>query len=783
MAEAPSPPPLSGPAELRLPVLGRARFLDDLDLPGMLHAAFLRSPYASARIERIDTAPARAMPGVAAALTASDLARQVRPIRTLLSPEPGQSYRATDWPVLAAGESRYVGEAVAVVVAENRYLAEDAAARIEVQYAPRQAVSAAAAALEPGAPAVHGEVTDNRLFSVTLGAALPAGAVSVRARFRHPRVSGAAIENCGALAEFRPVTDELVLWTGTQIPHLLRDLIRECLGLGATALRVIAPDVGGGFGVKMQAFPEELVVAHLAMRLGRPVKWVQDRTENLLASVHARDVVVEAELRAERDGTLIGLAARALVNAGAYSSFPLSSALEPLTIASALPGPYRLPAYRYEAAAVATHRCPVGAYRGVGFTLGPLVMEGLMDRLARRLGADPLELRARNVIPPALMPATSAAGALYDSGDYPALLARAAAAAGYREWRAEQARARAAGRALGIGIACFVEATGMNRALYRRRGMVHVPGYDAARLTLARDGIIEAAVSTPSQGQAQRSAFTKILAERLEIPESGIRIVLGDTARTPYGCGTFASRSMVGGGGALLGAAERLEQRLIALAAARWNLPESTLRYASGAVEQVGRPADRLDLTALAEYAHGPDAPVFPAAEPGVVVHCTYDPPLAPTSAAAHLALVEVEKPTGRVRVLRYVAAEDCGRMMDRAGVDGQLRGAIAQGIGSALLEEIVYDDEGQMLSASLADYLLPAATDIPAIEIVHMQTPSPGTAGGVKGVGESGTIGAPAAIACAVIDALGCEPDEIRLPLTPERVQMLAAGAARATR
>ena len=781
MAEAAAPPPTPGPAELHPLILGRGRFLDDLDLPGMLHAAFVRSPHASARIEGIDVASARAMPGVAAVLTASDLAGRVRPIRTLCAADAGANYRATDWPVLAAGKVRYVGEAMAVVVAESRYVAEDAAQRVEVEYAPERAVSEAEAALLPGAPAIHAEAADNRLFSVTLGASPPvsAAAVSVRARFRHPRVTGAAIENCGALACFRSAEDELLLWSGTQIPHLLRDLIHECLTLGGTSVRVIAPDVGGGFGIKMQAFPEELVLAHLAMRLGRPVKWVQDQTENFLASFHARDAVVEAELSALRDGTLLGLAARALVNAGAYSSFPLSAALEPLTIGSALPGPYRLPAYSYEGTAVATHRCPVGAYRGVGFTLGPLVMEGLMDLLARKLGADPLELRAHNLIPPGAMPATNAAGALFDSGDYPALLARAAAAAGYPEWRAEQARARAAGRALGIGIACFVEATGMNRAVYRRRGMVHVPGYDAARLMLDRHGVLEAALSTPSQGQRQRHAFVKILSERLEIPEEGIRIALGDTARTPYGSGTFASRSMVGGGGALLGAAERLECRLIALAASRWNLPASALRYSNGAVEQIERSGERLGIAALAEYAHGPDAPVLPGAEPGVVVHCTYDPPITPYSAAAHLALVEVEKETGRVVVLRYVAAEDCGPMVDPSGVEGQLCGAIAQGIGSALFEEIVYDGEGQILSASLLDYLLPAATDIPRIEIVHMETPSPGTAGGVKGVGESGTIGAPAAIAGAVIDALGCAPEEVRLPLTPERVRALAESAA----
>ncbi|MGH7057023.1 MAG: xanthine dehydrogenase family protein molybdopterin-binding subunit [Acetobacteraceae bacterium] len=761
-------------------LLGRGRFLDDLHLPGMLHAAFVRSPYAAARIDDIDTRHARKMEGVIAVITASGLAGTVKPIRALLAPDAGATYHATDWPALAVGEVRYVGEAVAVVIADSRYIAEDAAALVDVAYVAKAVVSDAAAALATSAPSVHASVPDNKVFSVAIGKAhLGSARVTVAARFRHPRVTGAAIENCGVVADFRPQEDELVVWSGTQIPHLLRDLIRDCLGLNDITVRVIAPDVGGGFGIKMQAFPEEIVIAHCALRLGRAVKWVQDRIENLSASVHARDVLVDAELRAKEDGTLLGLSARALVNVGAYSSYPLSAALEPLTIASALPGPYRLAAYAYEGTAVATHRCPVGAYRGVGFTLGPLVIEGLLDRLARKLGMDPMELRKRNLIPPSDMPAISPAGVLYDSGDYPALLALAERTAGYREWRAEQARARQAGRALGIGIACFVEATGMNRAVYRRRGMVQVPGYDAARLTLARDGVLEAAVSTPSQGQTQSHAFKRLLAASLGISEASIRVVLGDTARTPYGSGTFASRSMVGGGGALLAAAERLKERLVALAAARWNLQAGALRYDRGAVAEVESPGRRLSVAELAAYAYGPDAPLSEDSAPGVVVFATYDPPLAPHSAAAHLALVEVEKETGRVKILRYVVAEDCGRIVDRLSVEGQVRGAVAQGIGSALLEELAYDGDGQLLSASFVDYLLPSATDIPAVEIAHMETPSPGTAKGMKGVGESGIIGAPAVIAGAVMDALGAAPEEVRLPLTPERVRAIAAATS----
>ena len=758
---APIRPPSPPPSEHRPLVLGRGRFLDDIDLPGTLHLALVRSPHAAARIEGIEAARALAVPGVASVVSGEDIAPFVRPIRTELAPGEGCTYRATEWPALAVGEVRYVGEAVAAVLAASRYAAEDGAALVEVGYAPTRAAANAQAAMAADAPRVHAGLPDNLLFTVAIGAPLAMGGdcVSVRGRFRHPRVTGAAMENRGVLAHFRPEQGELVVWSGTQIPHLLRDLIARSLALDGIAVRVIAPDVGGGFGIKMQAFPEELIAAHLAMRVGRPVQWVEDRIENLLASVHARDAMVEAELYARPDGALLGLAARAVVDVGAYSSFPLSAALEPLTIGSALPGPYRVPAYRYEGVAVATHRCPTGAYRGVGFTLGPLVMEGLMDRLARRTGMDPISLRHRNLIGPEAMPAASAAGVTYDSGDYPALLDLAASKAGYEKWREEQARARSEGRALGIGISCFVEATGMNRAVYRRRGMVHVPGYDAARLRLGRDGTIEAAVSTPSQGQALKHAYARILARRLGVSEGRFAWCSG----TRRGRRTARARLRAGRWWAAEARcwAPRFGWSGFWCSAPRRRGICRRNRFVIGRAEfeRIGDASARMELAELA--ALGEDA----------IADCTYDPPKVPYSSAAHLALVEVDRETGAVKVLRYVVAEDCGAMVDPQAVEGQVRGGVAQGIGSALLEEMVYDAEGQLLSASLADYLLPGATDIPRIEIVHRESAE----ADVKGVGESGTIGAPAAIAGAVLDALECDPEEIVLPLAPERVRGLA--------
>lgn len=772
-----------GPAEQLHLLRGRGRYLDDLQPAGTLHLAFVRSPHPRARILDVDTARAAALAGVVKVLTSAELAGAVRPIRTRLDPDGSYEYRPTDWHPLANGEVRYVGEAVVAVLADSRYRAEDGAALVEVGYESLAAVTGAEAALAADAPLVHSGLPDNVLFRVHAGAPDSdasfddSSLVRVRGRFRHPRVTGLAIENCGVLADYRAETDELVVWSSTQIPHLLRDVLSECLDLPASNLRVVAPDVGGAFGIKMQAFPEELIAAFLARELGRPVKWTQDRMENLQASVHARDVVVDAELAAHADGTLAGMRARALCDVGAYSSFPLSCALEPHTVASALPGPYRLPFYAYEGLALATNKCPQGAYRGVGFTLGPLVTEGLMDSLAHKLDMDPVELRLKNLATPDQFPFRSASGASYDSGDYPGLLAQALERADYRAWRAEQAKARAAGRALGIGIACFVEATGMNRTVYRGRGMVHIPGFDAAILRVDIGGRIEAAVSTPSQGQTQATAFSRLLQNALGVPAETIHVSLGDTARTPYGSGTFASRSMVSGGGALLRAARKLEDKLTRLAGLHWGVDPAQLRYREGAVERTDDPARRLSLRELARIAHSPVQALPADCEPGLEVRCAYDPPATAVSAAVHLALVEVDKATGRVFPRRYVVAEDCGPMVNAQAVEGQVRGGVAQGVGTALLEEIVYDGDGQLLTATLMDYLVPGSCDVPAVDMVHGETPSPFTEGGLKGVGESGVIGAPAAIAGAVLDAIDCRPEKLRLPLTPERVLRLIHG------
>ena len=739
------------------------------------------------------------MPGVAAVVNGADLAGTIAPIRTEMASEGRALFRETDWDPVARDTVRYAGEVVAVVAARDRYLAEDAAALVEVDYEPLPVVADARSGSGGGAPRLHEHAPDNVLFRTEWSFGedererFERAPVRVRVTCRHPRVSGMPMEGSGAVAVYDRANGTLEFFSSTQVPHILRDGLARSLGLAANRIRVVAPDVGGGFGPKMQLLPEEVATAALAVRLARPVKWVQDRMEHLQSGFHSRDATVEAEAAAEEDGRLVGLRARALSDVGAYSSFPLGCSLDPQTAGVALPGPYRLPYYDYAGVAVATNKFPTGAYRGVGFPLGTLVIEGLMSRLATATGLDPAEVRRRNFLCPEELPHESPGGATYDSGDYPTLLQRALDRAPYAAWRDEQRRVEdgeggRAGRRLGIGVSFVVESTGMNRAIYRKRGMAHVPAFDSAVLRIVPGGGVEAFVSTPSQGQGHAASFRRLVERALGVPEESVRVVLGDTEVTPYGSGTFASRSMVSGGGAVLRAAAKMQDKLRAVAAARWEVdPDEVcfaLRDGAGGVERVAAAGgasegdaepSRLGIAQLAHLAHSPLQPLPAWVEPGLEVHAAYDPPGVPVSCAAHVALVEVDRRTGAARVLRYVVAEDCGPIINPAAVDGQIRGAVAQGIGCALLESVDYDEGGQHRSATLMDYLVPSVGDVPPIEIVHMETPSPFTESGIKGMGESGIIGAPAAVVNAVLDALGAEPAELELPLTPERIVALA--------
>ena len=758
----------------QIPLLrGEGRYIDDIEFSNMLHVAFVRSPYAHATINNVDTEIAKKQPGVVAVLSGLNIHSDIQPIRPLLD---NSSFQATNWHPMAWDKVRYVGEAVAVVVASDRYLAEDAAEHVLVEYEPLPVIDSAATGMLADSARVHDNLINNILLETQSGldkddTAFKKGDIKVRGSFRHPRVTGIPIENCGLVADYRENTGELIVWSSTQIPHVLRDALCDSLGISAHQIRVIAPDVGGGFGTKMQALPEEIIISHLALQLHRPVKWTQDRMENIKASFHARDVLVEAELSANTDGTIVGLRAKAICDVGAYNSFPLTAGLEPFTIGSALAGPYDFKYYSYEGYAVATNKCPMGAYRGVGFVLGPMVMEGLLDQLSQKIGMDPALLRKKNLAQPTDFPFKSPAGPVYDSGDYPALLDLALEESDYPVWRNLQIEARNEGRLLGIGMSCFIEMTGMGRDIYRKRGMVNIPGFDAARLQVDRHGHVEAFVSTPSQGQGQKTTFAQLISSALGAPLDVIKVHLGDTATTPYGSGTFASRSLVSGGGALLKAAERLQDKLVKIAAAHWKVSDSELQYVDGRILHPSQKSEHLNLEDIANLAYTPFQELPSDVEPGLSVHVSYNPPPAVSSAAVHMALVEVDKNTYAVKIKDYVVAEDCGNKVNQAIVEGQVRGGTTQGIGIALWEELSYDSEGQLLTGSLMDYLVPGIYETPVIRIASMETPSPWSEGGFKGVGESGTIGAPAAVTNAILDALQVSAQDIQLPLTPERI------------
>jgi carbon-monoxide dehydrogenase large subunit len=756
---------------------GRGSYVADLVMPGMLHAAFLRSPHAHARIAGLDLAAARAAPGVVLALDGQALA--AKPLR---APSRMKGYRPTDFPPLALGKVRYAGEAVAVVVAESRYAAEDACELVAAEYAPLTVVADPEAAMADGGPLVHDEAGSNVLLARTFAegdapAAIAGAVVVVRDRFRFHRHAGVAMENRACLAAWDGST--LTLWSSTQVPGIARDALAELLELPAHRVRVVAPDVGGGFGVKTALYGEEVAVAVLARRLGRPVKWIGDRREDLLASTQAWDEVIDATLALDADGTIRGLSARVVADIGAYSIYPWTASIEVIQVVSFLPGPYRVPHYRAEAMGVATNKAPMGPYRGVGRPVSVFVMEALIDRAARQLGLDPVAVRRRNLITPAEAPYRSPSGIVWDSAGFLEALARACEVADYAGLRDEQARARATGRCLGIGLSVYVELTGVGSAISVSPGADIATGTEGATVRVEPAGGVTALFGLAGHGQGHETALAQIVASELGVRVDDVRVVEGDTALGPHGTGSYASRSAVLGGGAALLASRAVRDKALAIAAHHLEARADDLELVEGTIRVRGVPDRAISLGRVATLAYAGTRRLPPGMEPGLEATRFYDPYFGTASGAAHLAVVEVDRATCAVRVLRHVVVEDCGRIINPLIVEGQAVGGVAQGLGAALLEEVVYGPDGQLLTASLMDYLVPTAAEMPPIEVQHLDHASPTTLGGFKGVGEGGTIGAPAAIANAVADALA--PWGVRiseLPVSGERLFRLLAGA-----
>ncbi len=758
-------------------LMGRAHFIGDLRLPGLRALAFLRSPHAHARIVAIEVRAARAMPGVDAVVTGADLAPTTRPIRAVMT---GAGYQESSWPALAVGKVRFAGEPVAAVVAADQYRAEDALEAIEVTWAPLPAVADAEASMRADAPRLHEELPDNIIFHThfengAVEQALASADIRISETFRHGRCSSVPMEPRGVMACVDPVDGTLTVWASSQSPHLLRSGLAEAIGLPDSRVRVLCPAVGGGFGPKMHLYPEDIVVAQLARRLRHPVRWLEDRRENLLASAQARDHVNHVEIGAGKDGRLVALKSTLICDSGAYSVYPVTASLEPLTAGGILPGPYRLPALAYDAYAVATNKCPAGAYRGVGMALGTFVRERLVDMIARRAGLDPVEVRRRNFVDARELPFATASGLVVDSGDPTQSLERVLTAGDYAGLRAQPQRTPA-GKYRGVGVAAYTEFTGMGSATFRRRGMRQVSGHDAATVRVEPTGEVRGFVSAASQGQGHATTFAQVLADELGVDLAAVTIVEGDTERCPYGSGSFSSRSLVVSGGALVLAARRVREKIEKIAAHMLEAATEDLVIDGGTIAVRGAPGRSLTIADVADLAYRPAGGTLPpGVDPALEATQYYDPPPATFSTGSHVAVVEVDPETGQVAIVRHVVVEDCGRIVNPMIVDGQTHGGIAQGIGNALYEEIAYDDNAQPLTTTLMDYLIPGTLDMPPMDIIHMETPPAVTVSGFKGMAEGGTIGSTAALANAIADALAPLGIEVRhLPVTPDRLYRL---------
>jgi carbon-monoxide dehydrogenase large subunit len=753
---------------------GQGVFLDDLRPTGLRHVAFVRSVHAHARVG-LDLAASRATAGVLAALAAEDFraARGFRPIPAVVR---HPALRPCAQLPLAAGTARYVGEPLAVVVAESRYAAEDGAAAARVEYEPLDPVADAHAALRAGAAVLHEPLGDNVAadFTVQVGdteRAFREAEVVTRGRYYVQRHTGMPLETRGVVAQHDAGTGQLTLWSSTQWPHTVREVLRDVLGLAEHLIRVVAPDVGGGFGVKQEIYPEEVLLALLAMRLGAPVKWVETRHEHLLSTAHAREQWHDIELAARRDGTLLGMRAEVLSDIGAYTRS--LGVLCPSITAASLPGPYRLRAYTCRVRAALTSKAPTSAYRGAGQPEAVFATERALDHLARELSMDPAALRRKNLIGPDELPwevgtASSGIPVVYDSGDYPRALDAALTAARYQERRAEQRRERdrgADGRLLGIGVVSYVLFTGLGP-------------HEGAVLRVDATGKALLVTGASPHGQGTATALAQVVADELGLRPEDVLVRHGDTALIPFGVGTYASRNAVVAGSAAHVVARAVAVKARRLAAHLLEVADADLELADGAVRVVGAPHRGLSLAELA-VACAPGAPLPEGMEPGLEATRYFLAPRATFASGAHVATVSVDRETGEVAILDYTVASDAGRLINPLIVEGQIHGGVAQGIGAALWEELAYDETGQPRTQSLLEYTMPAAAQVPPIRIVHLETPSPLNPLGVKGVGEAGTVAPPAVIAAAVEDALAAAGVRITAtPLRPEDVRRMGLDA-----
>jgi carbon-monoxide dehydrogenase large subunit len=752
-------------------ITGQATYVDDIKLAGMLYMAILRSPYGHARIRSINTEAAKQAPGVVAVYTAQDLKGVVGniPVAAPLPPHitNGMGRRGP----LAEGKVRFYGDPVAVVIAESRYGARDALDLIEVDYEPLPAVVDPEKAAQPDAPLLYEEFGTNVAASVrpptdeidrVFAETQANGGIVVKQRMVNQRLAPSPMETRGVVAEFRKADRTLTIWSSSQIPHLLRNYLAEQLGLPQHQVRVIVPEVGGGFGCKLNIYPEEALAAFAAMKTGHPVKWIEDRSENLAVTIHGRDQINYVEVAATREGKITGLKVHVVSDLGAYLQF----FTDVIAIAFTLPmicGCYDIPVAYGSCDIVFTNKAPTDAYRGAGRPEAAYIAERAVDLVAHALGKDPAEVRMINFVKPEQFPHKMATGTVYDSGNYQLALEKAMQLIGYQQLRAEQAQKRAQGKLMGIGISSYVEICGIGP-----KGLTPFGLYESARVRVDQSGDVLIYTGASPHGQGEETTFAQIAADEFGIPIERVLVLHGDTDSTPEGRGTYGSRTTAVGGTAVYNAVQKLKEKMKQIAAHMLEASPADVTLEDGKFSVAGAPQKAVTFAEVAAAANFSNT-LPPGIEPGLETTVFFEPEACTFPFGTHICVVEIDKDTGEVHLRRYVAVDDCGRQLNPLLVAGQIHGGIVQGVGQALFEGVVYDENGQLLTSTFMDYAMPLASELPPFELDHTVTPTPYNPLGVKGVGEAGTIAATPAVAGAVADALGLP--HVDIPFTPERI------------
>ncbi len=761
-------------------IQGRGTYVDDVKILGMQHLAFRRSDVAHGRIRSIDTSAAEAINGVEAVYTGAQIANFLDPM-PIGTPFPSPEHRA-----VAVDVVRYVGEPVAVVVATDRYVARDAADAIVVDYDRLPAVVDTEAAMT-GTPAIiHPEFANNLAVpfvpsgtgvdaegnsdDTAIDQAFADAEVVISQRMVNQRLAPTAMEPRGVVAHYESGKEVMTIWSSTQNPHILRSFIASMTGLGQDQVRAIAPEVGGGFGAKINIYGEEYVAAAISKRLGIPVKWAEDRSEAFLATTHGRDIIGYVDLAAKRDGTVLGLKLRLVADVGAYNML-LTAAIPTLTqlMANAT---YAIPAVRTALTEVFTNKTPTDAYRGAGRPEATYFVERAMDMLARELQMDPADVRRKNFIQPDQFPYTTQMGAVYDSGDYAKALDRALELAGWAELKAKRAAARAEGRLVGLGLSMYVEVCGLGPSSSLPTG-----GWEHSQVTVERDGRISATTGASPHGQGNETTFAQMLADQFGVPIDHIRIHHGDTGVVKQGIGTFGSRSQAVGGTALHLAGGKVKTKMAKFAAALLEAHEADLVFEDGAISVKGSPGSAKSFGEVAAYAYRP-VPLPEGLEPGLSDEAFFEPANNTYPFGCHISMLEIDRDTGEPKLLKLVAVDDAGHLINPLIVEGQIHGGLAQGIGQAMIEEVVYGEDGQPLTGSLMDYAIPRAADFPRFELDNTVTPTPVNPLGAKGVGEAGTLGSTPSVVSAAVDALsGFGVKHVDMMLRPEKLWRIIHG------